>query len=253
LEKGKLEEHRRHCGNCGAQVTPQASFCPSCGERLVPAGSHLSLVEDGPAETSVPADVPADNSVHETSHEVPAIEGGDSDIQRHTLDLLAAYNETLDLYDRLPQVVWVRKSQGFVGRFLLVPRWRLPLRYFLAHHVATTLTLLKRQFYADTAISGDSEVNRVERDVVENFQQTLPPIPYKRLVVGLFGPVFLLASLVLGAEQDAILNLVPPAALEVTTNPFNAANSDAVLDLADEAKPAPQREESQYLRGRSLR
>jgi len=239
LEKGKLEEHRRHCGNCGAQVTPQASFCPSCGERLVPAGSHLSLVEDGPAETAVPADVPADNSVHETSHEVPAIEGGDSDIQRHTLDLLAAYNETLDLYDRLPQVVWVRKSQGFVGRFLLVPRWRLPLRYFLAHHVATTLTLLKRQFYADTAISGDSEVNRVERDVVENFQQTLPPIPYKRLVVGLFGPVFLLASLVLGAEQDAILNLVPPAALEVTTNPFNAANSDAVLDLADEASRKP--------------
>jgi hypothetical protein len=183
--------------------------------------------------------VPANNSVHETPHEVPAIEGGDSDIQRHTLDLLAAYNETLDLYDRLPHVVWVRKSQGFLGRFLLVPRWRLPLRYFLAHHVATTLTLLKRQFYADTAISGDSEVNKVERDVVENFQQTLPPIPYKRLILGLFGPVFVLASLVLGAEQDAILNLVPPAALEVTTNPFNAANSDAVRALSDEASRKP--------------
>jgi len=90
--------------------------------------------------------------------------------------------------------------------------------------MARTLALLKRRFYADTAISGDSDVSRVEREVVENFQQTLPPIPYKRLILGFSFVVFLLASLMFGGRQDAILNKVPSAAFEVATSPQNIAS-----------------------------
>lgn len=222
MGREKLEKQRRYCGNCGAQVTTQTSFCTSCGERLVPEGRYLTLVE----ADSTQRNVQINGGAQETSKEVPAIENVGSDIQRHTLELLAAYNETLDLYDRLPHIVWVRKNHGLLGRFLLVPRWRWPLRYFLAHHVARTLMLLKRRFYADTAISGDSEVSRVEREVVENFQQTLPPIPYKRLILGLSFLVFLLASLMFGGRQDAILNKVPSAALEAATSPQNIASPE---------------------------
>jgi hypothetical protein len=217
----KPEKQRRYCGNCGAQVAARASFCTSCGERLVTEARHLSLVEE-PAEVGVPTN----GGAQETSEVVPSIENAGSDIQDHILELLAAYNETLDLYDRLPHVIWVRKSQGFLGRFLLVPRWRWTLRYFLSHHMARTLMLLKRRFYADTAISGDAEVSRVEREVVENFEQTLPPIPYRRLIVGLSFVIFLLASLMVGGRGDAILNKVPPAALEAATSPQTMASPE---------------------------
>jgi hypothetical protein len=220
LDREKPEKQQRYCGNCGAPVAAQTSFCTSCGERLVPEGRYLTLVEGN----STQRDDQIDARTQEPSNEVPAIESAGSDLQRHNLELLAAYNETLDLYDRLPHIVWVRKNQGLLGRFLMVPRWRWPLRYFLAHHMARTLALLKRRFYADTAISGDSDVSRVEREVVENFQQTLPPIPYKRLILGFSFVVFLLASLMFGGRQDAILNKVPSAAFEVATSPQNIAS-----------------------------
>lgn len=222
MEKGTPEKDRRYCGNCGAQVTAGVAYCTSCGERLVPKGRHLSLVKENPTDS----DVPHEGGAQETSSEVRTIENVDSTVQRRTLELLAAYNETLDLFDRLPHVVWVRKSQGYLGRFVLVPRWRWPLKYFLVHHMASTLMLLKRRFYADPAISGDSEVSRVEREVVENFQQTLPPIPYKRLVLGVSFVIFLLASLMFGGRQDAILNKVPSAALEAATSPQTMANPE---------------------------
>ena len=221
MGRQKPEKQRRYCGNCGAQVAAQASFCTSCGERLVAEARHLSLVEE-PAQR----EMPTNGGAQETAKVVSSTDNAGSGIQVHILELLAAYNETLDLYDRLPHVVWVRKSQGFLGRFLLVPRWRWPLRYFLSHHMARTLMLLKRRFYADTAISGDAEVSRVEREVVENFEQTLPPIPYKRLIIGLSFLIFLLASLMVGNRGDAILNKVPPAALEAATSPQTMASPE---------------------------
>ena len=101
--------------------------------------------------------------------------------------------------------------------------------------------LLKRHFYADTAISGDAEVSRVEREVVENFEQTLPPIPYKRLILGLSFVVFLLASLMVGGRGDAILNKVPPAALEAATSPQTMASPEdsEVHDLFGAASKDP--------------
>ena len=129
---------------------------------------------------------PSDHSVVLQEHTTPAAvtpeSGALSESEERTKKLLAAYQETLEVAEDLPAVVWVRWSDKGLGRFLKVPYLRWFLRYFLTHHINKSLSALNRRLHAIAALASDPEVNKADRETVKLYLQSLPPPPYKKLV-----------------------------------------------------------------------
>lgn len=143
---------------------------------------------------------PGDLSVlyrdHNTSHPVQTPESGaqlgESEEQR-TKSLLAAYQQTFEVVEDLPAVVWVRwRGKGF-RRFLKIPYLRWFIRYFLIHHIHRNLTLLNRRFHVMAAMNNDHDVNKWDREAIKLYLQGLPPPPYKRLAFAIFFAALLVA------------------------------------------------------------
>src|SRR5215217_4401881 len=108
--------------------------------------------------------------------------GAPSESEKRTKELLAAYQETLDVAEDLPAVVWVRWGDKGLGRFLKVPYFRWFLRYFLTHHITKRLSVLNRRLHANAALADDPDFNNANRETVKLYLQSLPPPPYKKLV-----------------------------------------------------------------------
>jgi uncharacterized RDD family membrane protein YckC len=95
-------------------------------------------------------------------------------------DLLAGYRATLQVAEDLPPVLTVRAGDGSFTRRVRVPRLRMFLRYFLNQHICRRLAHLKRAFHADAAVGRD---RTPELTAIDHFEQAVPPVPVRRIVI----------------------------------------------------------------------
>src|SRR5215203_1268370 len=132
---------------------------------------------------------------HNTSPPVPTPESGaqDGSEEQRTKRLLAAYQQTFEVVEDLPAVVWVRWRGKGLRRFVKVPYLRWFIRYFLLHHIYRNVTILKRQFHIIAAMNSDHDVNKWDREAVGLYLQGLPLPPYKRLAFAVFFAALLVA------------------------------------------------------------
>ena len=126
---------------------------------------------------------------HNSSPPLPtpesAAQGGGSEEQR-TKSLLAAYQQTFEVVEDLPAVVWVRWRAKGLRRFVKLPYLRWFIRYFLIHHIYRNLTLLNRRLNVMAAMNSDHDVYKWDREALKLYLQGLPPPPYKRLAFAIF-------------------------------------------------------------------
>src|SRR5215203_2903062 len=133
---------------------------------------------------------------HNTSPPVPTPESG---AQRHeseeqgTKSLLAAYQQTFEVVEDLPAVVWVPWRGKGLRRFLKIPYLRWFIRYFLIHHIYRNLILLSRRFHVMAAMNSDPDINKADREAVGLYLKGIPPPPYKRLAFIIFFAALLVA------------------------------------------------------------
>jgi len=102
--------------------------------------------------------------------------------EEHIMELLKAYQETLDEVEDLPAVVWVPWDRKRPGNYLKVPYLRWFLTYFVTFHINRSLDALNRRLHATAALSDDSGVNSKSRDIVKLYLQSLPRPPYRVLI-----------------------------------------------------------------------
>jgi hypothetical protein len=133
---------------------------------------------------------------HNTSPPVPTpqleAQGCESE-EQHTERLLAAYQQTFEVVEDLPAVVWVRWRGKGLRRFVKLPYLRWFIRYFLIHHIYRNLTLLNRRFHVMAAMNSDHDVYKWDREAIKLYLQGLPPPPYKRLAFTIFFAALLVA------------------------------------------------------------
>src|SRR5215207_2815063 len=133
---------------------------------------------------------------HNTSPPLPTPEseaqGGGSEEQR-TKSLLAAYQQTFEVVEDLPAVVWVRWRGKGLRRFVKFPYLRWFIRYFLIHHIYRNVTILSRRFHVIAAMNSDPDINKADREAVGLYLQGLPTPPYKRLAFTAFFAALLVA------------------------------------------------------------
>jgi hypothetical protein len=132
---------------------------------------------------------------HNTSSPGPTPESGaqgGSEEQR-TKRLLAAYQQTLEVVEDLPAVVWVRWRGKGLRRFVKVPYLRWFIRYFVLLHIYRNVTILNRRFHIISAMNNDHDVNKWDSEAVGLYLQGLPTPPYKRLAFAVFFAALLVA------------------------------------------------------------
>ena len=115
--------------------------------------------------------------------------------------LLKAYQQTLDTVHDLPTVVWVPWARKGVGRYFKVPYLRWFLKYFVEYHIGRSLRVLDRRFHAITALSGDPDSNKANRETVEHYLQSLPSPPFRILIFAV-----VIAALVIALPLQAFGN-----------------------------------------------
>src|SRR5918995_3942973 len=119
-------------------------------------------------------------------------QGGGSEEQR-TKRLLAAYQQTFEVVEDLPAVVWVPWRGKGLRRFVKLPYLRWFVRYFLLHHIYRNLTLLNRRLNVIAAMNSDHDVYKWDREAVKLYLQASPPPPYKRFAFAIFFAALLVA------------------------------------------------------------
>jgi hypothetical protein len=117
--------------------------------------------------------------------------------------LLEAYQAVLEAADGLPRFVMIHSRHRRTGLFRWVnrlPRPRWLIRYFILQHVNNTLTALKRRYHAREALGFASTPDKKSRELVESFQQSLPPF---RLT--LYLSTLIVATLLLGRRTVEVI------------------------------------------------
>ena len=107
--------------------------------------------------------------------------GAQRESEESTKELLAAYQGMLDVVEELPAIVWLRWGEKGLGRFLKIPYLRWFLGYFLTHHIRKSLSTLSRRFHAIDALAEDPDSNKTNREAVDLYLKSLPPMPYRNL------------------------------------------------------------------------
>lgn len=168
-----------------------------------------------------------DHSVVFEDHTAPPVTTPEPGAQRdgseeRTKRLLAAYQETLEVAEDLPAVVWVRWGGKGLGRFLKVPYLRWFVGYYLTHHIHRNLTILNRRLNIIAALASDPDVNTADREAMKLYLQNLPPPPYRRLA---FAILFV-----------ALLVALPLRSLGDVTHVFDLAGAIMKVDIGGVAK-----------------
>jgi hypothetical protein len=163
-------------------------------QRSMPDPEHTS--PPYPSGEEPPEDVSGLYQDHNTSPPLPTPEseaqGGESEEPR-TKRLIAAYQQTFEVVEDLPAVVWVRWRGKGLRRFVKLPYLRWFIRYFLLHHIYRNLTLLNRRLNVLAAMNSDHDLYKWDREAVTLYLQGLPPPPYKRLAFAIFFAALLVA------------------------------------------------------------
>jgi hypothetical protein len=107
--------------------------------------------------------------------------GAQRESEENTKELLAAYQGILDVVEELPAIVWLRWGEKGLWRFLKAPYLRWFLGYFLTHHIRKSLSTLSRRFHAIDALAEDPDSNKANREAVDLYLKSLPPMPYRNL------------------------------------------------------------------------
>jgi hypothetical protein len=154
--------------------------------------------------------------------------GQSSKSEEHTRILLRAYQETLEVAEDLPTIVWIPLRGEGLRRYIKVPHLRWFLRYFLSDHIRRGLSLLNRRFHSSAALTGDSEVNQANITAVEHFLQALPLPPYKRL-----GIAVLFAVLVLTLPLRRLGDVTPILSFVMYVITLNAQGVTEVVNTTD--------------------
>ena len=146
--------------------------------------SDRSMVSQEEDHTTTPANATPESGA----------QGHEAEEQR-TKSLLAAYQQTFEVVEDLPAVVWVRWRGKGLRRFLKIPYLRWFIRYFLLHHIYRNLTILNRRLHVLAAMNSDHDpdINKADREAVTLYLQGLPPPPYKRLAFAIFFAALLVA------------------------------------------------------------
>jgi hypothetical protein len=155
-----------------------------------------------------PDDLSVNYQDHNTSPPVPTPESGaqgGSEEQR-TKPLLSAYQQTFEIVEDLPAVVWVRWRGKGLRRYVKIPYLRWFIRYFVLLHIYRNVTILNRRFHIISAMNNDHDVNKWDSEAVGLYLQGLPTPPYRRLAFTLFF-VALLVALPLRSVGDVALVL----------------------------------------------
>ena len=120
-------------------------------ENTGPAANASKSPPDPTAES--PAPEPSEDA--ESPEEMTPEQEAAQETQKRLEELLEAYQETLDMVEDLPAVVWVPWDRKRPGSYLKVPYLRWFLRYFVTYHINRTLDALDRRFHATAALAGD--------------------------------------------------------------------------------------------------
>jgi hypothetical protein len=146
-----------------------------------------------------------------------------SESEELTKKLLAAYQGTLDLAEDLPAVVWVRWNRQGLGRFVKLPYLRWYLRYYLIAHMQKSLTTLNRRLRANAALANDPDINKANRETVDLYLRSLPPLPYRTMIFAVLIAA-LLVSLPL-ASFGNVLDVLPLVGSMLTFNLYYVTRS----------------------------
>ena len=144
---------------------------------------------------------PEGTTTHKQEQEEEEEEAREEESEERIRGLLKAYQQTLNMVEDLPAVVWVPWGAKGVGRYLKVPYLRWFLKYFVEYHIARSLDALNRHFLASAATSSDPDSNSSKREAVKLYLQSLPSPPFRVLI---FSAV--LAALVIALPLQAFGN-----------------------------------------------
>jgi hypothetical protein len=143
-----------------------------------PAASTPESTPDPTADS--PAPKPSEDA--ESPEEMTPEQEAAQETQNRLEELLGAYQETLDMVEDLPAVVWVPWDRKRPGSYLKVPYLRWFLRYFVTYHINRSLDALNRRFHATAALAGDPDTNWKARETVKLYLRSLPRPPYRVLI-----------------------------------------------------------------------
>jgi hypothetical protein len=178
------------------------------GEKTNPEPVANSLAANSPEGLPNPDQAVARTQSPETSGDHADVEGTTSEqgeileSEERIRTLLKAYQETLEIVEDLPVVVWVPWDRKVPGSYVKVPYLRWFLKYFVIHHIDRSLNTLNQRFNAIAALSSDPDANRSNRETLKLYLQSLPRLPYRILI---FGAV--LAALVIALPLQSFGNV----------------------------------------------
>jgi hypothetical protein len=159
--------------------------------------------------------------------------GAGQDTRERLVELLGAYQETLDEVEDLPAVVWLPWARKGVGSYVKVPYLRWFLTYFVTHHINRSLNALNRRYHAAAALAEDPESNGKARESVELFLRSLPSPPYRVLMV-----TAVLSALVIALPLQSFGNVFYLLDLVAALLRFDAGYIGEALDGGQQVGPA---------------
>jgi len=124
------------------------------------------------------------------------VAAADEEVAVLTQRLLSSYQEALDTAQHSPIVRMIPFTSSGVGRHVRLPRIRLFLGYFVVFHVHRALGVLRRRMHRAAVLANDPRRFENEIKLLERFEESLPGIPSRSLLV-------VLAALVLVVSYGA--------------------------------------------------
>src|SRR5215203_2126175 len=148
-----------------------------------PPAANSPKSSPNPDQTPQPSSSPESFEEHANQEgTTPEQQEAREESEERIRGLLKAYQATLNMVDDLPAVVWMPWGRKGVGHYFKVPYLRWFLKYFVEYHIGRNLRALDRRFHAITALSGDPDSNKANRETVEHYLQSLPSPPFRILI-----------------------------------------------------------------------